>query len=924
MVLELSGPGRSDDQPEIFLSYGRKSENQLPNAKRICDILTSQGFKVWMDESIPPGEDWGEELVDALERADFFVICLDRQTDEGNFVFEEISAAIGIANRKKDDWKSYIIQIRFVEDALKLRQLRRYQAVDWFKEGAEEHLCDTLYEEWKRRQQNNATATSPVRQRANANGQAISWDSYVEQVLGRRDFSEDLKNHVPLSVKQERFIEDHKTSVVGELPSGQVDSLTDIVSRNSRVALLGEPGSGKTWMLRKLFVDLAQANEPSQIPVYLNLKSWGSFVQNSEGQDPDWQNRASSGEMLLCFIWQEVRNTLRTLGQASVTKATTILRSELKTRRFQLIFDGYDEIREHRFRSAFLIQLKDLLNTLQDTKIGCIIGSRRHVFGNELAKKLSKQTLYVGTTSLTRDQKIAILQQYSPGDADPEDVLKDLNRNHRTARLVDNTLLLRLLAPHAMKKGADTLTRGLILEQYAIEAIEHTSQLNRGRAFNFLGILATLIRETGAGYINESQTLFAHQELSDIAKTEQVTVPEMLEKLISTRLIQREEADATILRFTLPQFEEYFLARIVRDKISEWHRTMGSTTEDKPPYIAEPEWHHTLILAVGLLRDDEAELFASLIDSDRNGLLKARILAEAKAPDAEHQFVDGLLQRIRTSTGTALKRLSIASMTSILLWWLGLVPLALVVSEIAPSSPRITTIAIITYLIGIPLFIGWGHPLIFSRLASAAKRDTREALRSLACLRSATVSRALEEIRRRISRLRPSPWADNEDEYVKLVDAVAEEIDWAIELGERDLDTVLDELDKDRRNLEHWLSADPSDFQLKEVRLLAEILERRSFDWEKDQIRCVDKLVEVVFENPIRSGEIIEIFENILNSGVGTTTLRHAIQDAVDKIKAPRQGTAKRKGMGGTIVAILTLLATLAYILYEVVASKPK
>jgi hypothetical protein len=83
------------DEPFVFVSYSHKDSRIVyPEIAR----LHQNGFRIWYDEGIDPGNEWPQEVANALARCLFFLVFISPRAVESANVRNEINFAI---NRKK-------------------------------------------------------------------------------------------------------------------------------------------------------------------------------------------------------------------------------------------------------------------------------------------------------------------------------------------------------------------------------------------------------------------------------------------------------------------------------------------------------------------------------------------------------------------------------------------------------------------------------------------------------------------------------------------------------------------------------------------------------------------------------------------------------------------------------------------------------
>ena len=61
----------------IFLSYSSKDRQPV---ERLAEKLKAQGFEVWTDREILPGEDWQSAIETALDQASVFLFILSENS----------------------------------------------------------------------------------------------------------------------------------------------------------------------------------------------------------------------------------------------------------------------------------------------------------------------------------------------------------------------------------------------------------------------------------------------------------------------------------------------------------------------------------------------------------------------------------------------------------------------------------------------------------------------------------------------------------------------------------------------------------------------------------------------------------------------------------------------------------------------------
>jgi len=77
---------------QIYLSY---TSADAPLARQISDGLKREGFSVWDDREILPGDNWGSKVADALQNSDAMVVLMTPESLTSAQVQHDISYALG-------------------------------------------------------------------------------------------------------------------------------------------------------------------------------------------------------------------------------------------------------------------------------------------------------------------------------------------------------------------------------------------------------------------------------------------------------------------------------------------------------------------------------------------------------------------------------------------------------------------------------------------------------------------------------------------------------------------------------------------------------------------------------------------------------------------------------------------------------------
>lgn len=81
--------------PTVFLSYSRKDKEYV---ERLIEILTEEGFSVWLDDRIDYGAFWSRVIEEKLAACEVFVVVMTPRSRESHWVTCELNYAL--ENRK--------------------------------------------------------------------------------------------------------------------------------------------------------------------------------------------------------------------------------------------------------------------------------------------------------------------------------------------------------------------------------------------------------------------------------------------------------------------------------------------------------------------------------------------------------------------------------------------------------------------------------------------------------------------------------------------------------------------------------------------------------------------------------------------------------------------------------------------------------
>jgi hypothetical protein len=134
---------RSTHKANIFLIHAHSDKETV---HKLYQRLAKDGLNVWLDaERLQPGQDWQNEIRNALLKCDIVLVCLSQGFDKQHgYRHEELKLALEKANFLPND-EVFIIPVR-LEECDMPESLRHLHRVDLFKAGGYKKLIGALRE----------------------------------------------------------------------------------------------------------------------------------------------------------------------------------------------------------------------------------------------------------------------------------------------------------------------------------------------------------------------------------------------------------------------------------------------------------------------------------------------------------------------------------------------------------------------------------------------------------------------------------------------------------------------------------------------------------------------------------------------------------------------------------------------------------
>ncbi len=132
---------RPEQKANIFMIHAHSDRETVHN---LYQRLVNDGLNTWLDaEQLQPGQDWQNEIRNALLKCDVVLVCLSNGFDkQQGYRHEELKLALEKANFLPDD-EVFIIPVR-LEKCDMPESLRHLHRVDLFKAGGYKKLVGAL------------------------------------------------------------------------------------------------------------------------------------------------------------------------------------------------------------------------------------------------------------------------------------------------------------------------------------------------------------------------------------------------------------------------------------------------------------------------------------------------------------------------------------------------------------------------------------------------------------------------------------------------------------------------------------------------------------------------------------------------------------------------------------------------------------
>ncbi len=141
--------------PQIFIAHASEDK---PKVRELYTRLKQSGLNPWLDEKdLLPGQNWRDEIPNALRKSDFFIACLSSQSiSKQGYIQREFRQALNLL-AERPTGTIYLIPLKLDDCEIPdLRQneyginIRDYQSINYWEDDGYEKLIKSINYQWEK------------------------------------------------------------------------------------------------------------------------------------------------------------------------------------------------------------------------------------------------------------------------------------------------------------------------------------------------------------------------------------------------------------------------------------------------------------------------------------------------------------------------------------------------------------------------------------------------------------------------------------------------------------------------------------------------------------------------------------------------------------------------------------------------------
>jgi hypothetical protein len=458
----------------------------------------------------------------------------------------------------------------------------------------------------------------------------------------------------------------------GLAPDGGVPERIPVGHRlqaSRRLVILGDPGAGKTTMLR--WIATAYLLRLKRDP------DWRGLPDVETLPDEDWlpiiiRCRDLDSTSLTGSIDDALRHTLRKreLGDREAGALLDALKERLRNGQALLLLDGLDEVTIPSLRARFCQQLESFHIAYPDA---CIIATSRIVGYREMGYRIGRGFEHVTVADLSKEDKDEFARRWSFLIEPPErretaaaELIQDIHSTDRVERLTGNPMLLTTLALVRRKVGKLPRRRADLYWEAVQVLLNWRSEVDEPidpyEALPQLEYIAYAMCDRGVQQLREDEIIELFDRMREeypqihaLKKHSSEEFLRLLERrtgiLIEAGHVRHLGRPAPIFEFRHLTIQEYLAALALVDGRfpgRDRARTLAENVAPLAGRISKPEnnfwvfnqdaavtesWREALRLCVASCKDDDVEDVLLAIAAPREGE-DAAVTARPRAVEA--------------------------------------------------------------------------------------------------------------------------------------------------------------------------------------------------------------------------------------------------------------------------------------------------
>ncbi|MBD2212630.1 NACHT domain-containing protein [Nostoc linckia FACHB-104] len=474
---------------------------------------------------------------------------------------------------------------------------------------------------------------------------------------------------------------------IDEEETSERASIGQRLAKAKRLVVLGDPGAGKTTMVR--WITTAYLLRLKQDP------DWKDLPDVSTLPDEDWlpiiiRCRDLDETSLRGSLDDILGYTLRKaeMSEAECTALRSILKQKLQQGTALLLIDGLDEITNPRLRATLCQQIEKISDAYKQAPI---IVTSRIVGYREMRYRIGRQFEHVTVAELTKEDKDDFASRWCDITELPErrekakiELIKDIHSAERIERLTGNPMLLTTMALVKRKVGKLPTRRHKLYAQ-AVDVLlnwrsEVDEPIDEDEALPQLEYIAYAMCYEGVQQLRQDEIikLFTQfrKEYPNLHEVKKHTPKEFLNLLesrtgilVEAGIIPHNGRDTPVFEFRHLTFQEYlaglalvqghFPKRNRSLTLADYVAQLAANIEDETEEVTE-NWREALRLCVASCNDDDVDdvlraILKPLEKEDPQTTARPRAvmaaLCLADEPNASDEVAQEVLQKFVRQIG---------------------------------------------------------------------------------------------------------------------------------------------------------------------------------------------------------------------------------------------------------------------------------